>query len=321
MTTLVTGGTGFIGWHLVQRLLDNGKQVRLLVLPDQSIPVEWAGRVEVATGDLTEPSTLRGLAQGVTCVFHLAGEIRQSARFGPVNVEGTRNLLAACAAEGRLRVLHLSSVGVIGPRAAGTYDEDSPCTPRNPYEVSKWQGELIARDFGRQNALQVTIARPTIVFGAKTQGGADSFLNWLWAIKSGRFRFIGSDAGIANYVYVEDVAAACLHLAKRDTAINQVYIIADPTTIGEMVTAVTTHLHVRMPGVWPLWFTYPAAVGLEVVGRIIGRPMPLTRDRVRALISRIDFSGDKLRGEYPFPVGWREGLRRTIMAYQRANLL
>lgn len=321
MTTLVTGGTGFIGWHLVQRLLTAGEQVRLLVLPDQSIPAAWVGRVEVATGDVTQPATLREVAQGVTRVFHLAGEIRQSARFTPVNLAGTRNLLTACAAEGRLRVLHLSSVGVIGPGAAGIYDEDSPCTPRNAYEVSKWQGEQIALDFARQDALQVTVARPTIVFGAKTQGGADSFLSWLRAINNGRFRFIGSGAGIANYVYVEDVAAACIYLAQSDAAINQVYTIADPTTIGEMVTAVTTHLHKPIPGVWPLWVTYPAAVGLEAVARISGRPMPLTRERVRALTSQISFSGDKLCREYPLPVGWREGLRRTITAYQQVNLL
>lgn len=321
--SLVTGGTGFVGRHLVRRLLAEGERVRLLTAPDAPVPAEWESEVEIVSGNLTDRGRLSelGLGDGVDTVFHLAGEIRDPSRFDAVNVEGTRNLLSACAGAGRLRVLHLSSVGVIGARRPGVYDETSPCDPREPYEVSKLEGEKIALEFAAAGRLRVTVARPAIVFGPKPNAQADSFLGWMRAIAQGRFRFMGVGDGIANYVYVEDVAAICMALARSEHAVGEIYSLVDPCTIREFVSAAATCLMVPVPGSVPSWTMHAAASAFEVLVRLTRRPVPLTRARVRALASRISYSPDKVRREYAFPVGWKEGICRTLAAYRAASLV
>ena len=321
MITLVTGGTGFVGWYVVQRLLAAGYSLRLLAQPEQPIVSEWRERVDVIRGDLTDLHKLPGLLSGVSTVVHLAGEVRQAERFTSVNVQGTQQLLAACAAAGNLRVVHLSSVGVIGAKRPGVYTEDSVCHPRNAYEFSKFQGEQIAREHIRNNTLRMTVLRPTIVFGAHTRGSADSFLSWLRSINSGRFRFVGSGTGAANYVYVDDVAATVAAVLERDETIGEVYHVADPTTIGDLVAQIVQDLHVNPPGRLPTPIGYAAALTFEGVGRVLRRAMPLTVARVRALTSHTIYSGDKLQASLSFPVGWRVGVTQTIEDYRRVGLL
>jgi len=321
VTTLITGATGFVGRPIVDYLIADGETVRVLIPPGLVVPHEWRDRVSVSVGELRDPDSLPPAVRGVTAVYHLAGELRDSTHFTSVNVEGTRNLLAASAEEGRVRVLHMSSVGVIGARRRGEYDEDSACQPRSPYEVSKLRGEEIARDFGRRGDLAVTVVRPTIVFGPRLEGPSDSFLSWLRAIKLGRFRFVGSAPAVANYVFVEDVAAACVHLARAYEAVGETYHIADPCTIEELVLEAARVLGVEAPGRLPRAAAYGAAAACEALGSALRFAPPLTLGRVRALTSSVKFSGEKLRRAFQLPFGWREGVRRTVQAYQRAGRL
>ncbi len=319
--TLVTGATGFVGRPVVDRLLAGGDRVRVLIPAGVRMPPAWHDRVEVSAGDLREPESLRSAVRGAEVVYHLAGEIRDRRQFRSVNIEGTRNLLAACVAEGCLRVLHMSSVGVIGARRGGVYDEQSPCAPQGPYEISKLGGEEIARGFGAAGDLRVTIVRPTIVFGPRLEGPADSFLSWLGAIKRGRFRFVGRAPAAANYVFVEDVVAACVQLAQSSDTVGQTYHIADPCTIEELVLCAARVLRVPKPGRMPLIAAWGAAAAFEAVGKVVRVVPPLTLGRVRALTSRVTFSGEKLKKIVHLPIGWRDGVARTADAYTRAGRL
>ena len=318
---LVTGATGFIGRYVVERLLADREAVRILIPRSASVPDEWQGQVECTVGDLSDLARLTLAVSGTTAVYHLAGEIRNSQLFTAVNVEGTQNLLNACVAEGQPRVLHVSSVGVIGAQRSGTYDERSACQPRNSYEASKWQGEQIAREFQQRRLLRVTVVRPTIVFGPRVLGPADSFLSWLRAVQRGRFRHIGSGSGFANYVYVEDVAAACVALMQRDDTVGEVYHVADPTTVGELVTQMARCLNAPQPDSLPAPIGYLGACALSFVGCLARRPMPLTINRVRALTSRIRFNSEKLRAVMTLPVGWQQGVARTVAHYREIGLL
>ena len=321
MTILVTGATGFVGWHLVNRLLADGEAVRILVPPDVTVPAGWQGRVDVAVGDLTVRESLPPAVNGASVVYHLAAEIRNAARFTAVNVDGTRALLSACALRGPIRLIHMSSVGVIGARRAGQYNETSACHPRQPYEISKWQSEQIALEHGRRGPLRVTVARPTNIFGARLVGPNDSLLSWLRAIKHHRFRFIGSGDTVANYVYVEDVAASCVYLAHADDTVGETYHVADPCTIRGLVAYAAQLMGAPLPSNVPLTLAYAAAAGLELAGRVGRFAPPLTFNRVQALTSHRLFSGDRLQCRFRLPVGWREGLRRTIEAYTQHGLL
>jgi nucleoside-diphosphate-sugar epimerase len=141
------------------------------------------------------------------------------------------------------------------------------------------------------------------------------------AIAGGRFCLIGSGDAFANYVYVEDVVESCVHLTQDDEAVGEVYHIADPATMKGFVGRAAELLGVRMPAGVPEWAAYALAIAAEGIGRVGRFTPPLTVNRVRALTSRVVFGGDKLARSLVLPVGWREGLRRTILAYRQMELL
>lgn len=322
MLTLVTGATGFIGRHLAQRLLESRQPVTILTRDRSRVPLEWRNRVNVAIGDLRDKETLKPAFEGVSVLYHLAGEIRDPALFRPVNEQGVRVLLETADHAGVAKVIHLSSVGVIGAKGRGVVTEDNPCEPKNEYERSKYAGERIVLEWAERGRFQAVVVRPTTVFG-EGKRGRDSLLEWLRAIQQGRFVFIGAK-GIANYVYVEDVVDACIQLAGKPYGLTGPYIVADPTTIHEFVAAGVVALGVSMPRITvPVWLAYALAAGLQTANRVLGTQAPLTVSRVQALTSEFVFSGRRLYDTYGVQprIGFREGLIRTVRWYRDMGML
>jgi len=320
----VTGGTGFIGRHLVAGLVECGAQIRVLTRRPEMVRQLWPkGDVEPWLGDLIVPETLRGFVSNVQIIYHLAGEIRDPNRFHIVNVMGTKNLLEACYDQKLTRFVYLSSAGVIGASGAGVVNESTPCHPKNAYERSKYAGEQMVLTAFTKFQLPITVIRPTIVFGEGSNRDRDSLVAWLAAIQRGWFRFLGAGDAVANYIYVRDVVKASLLLAEDEKAIGEVYIVSDSCSLRDFVGAAAELLGVGMPGNMPAWIAYALAMGFEGIGRLFQIPVPLTLSRVRALTTQVVYSSEKLRREIGFSpaVGWREGLRRTIEWYRRNKLL
>lgn len=170
----VTGGDGFVGRHLIRQLAARGVQVRALTRSgaaaardDLPRPVEWV------TGDLLQPAAWREQLRGCDIVFHLAAYYSprpQDARqMHAVNVTGTRNVLEAAAAAGVERVVHTSTVGVVGRPADGSLpNEDTPFNlwrTGSEYVRSKWLGEAAALLWNRRG-LAVVVVQPTAPVGA-----------------------------------------------------------------------------------------------------------------------------------------------------------
>lgn len=318
---LVTGATGLIGRPLVASLLAEGADVRILTRGGRALPAGWQGRVDVRIGDITEAGSLGAALAGCGGLFHLAGELRDPARFEAVNTEGTRHLLEAARSAGLDHVVHMSSVGVMGVEAPGPVDEGAACHPRNGYEVSKLAAEEFARAWGESAGVPVAALRPTIVFGERTGDGPDSFLSLLRAVAAGRFRLVGRSS-VANYVYADDVAAACRAAAARRA--NGVFIVADPCPFARFAAAAAGALGAPPPGrALPRPAAYAIAAVLEAAGAVAGRPVPLTRARVRALSTRTEFRSSRIEAALGWTpaIGWREGLSRTVEAYRRAGKL
>ena len=160
MKVLVTGGTGFIGSHLVPRLRNEGFDVRLLARR----PGAASEGIEPVPGSVTEPDAVRRAVEGVDAVVHLVAIIaeRGSQTFEAVNAGGTRNVVEAMEAAGVRRLVHQSALGV-GP------DE------RFPYLRSKWLGEEAVR----ASSLDWTILRPSVLFG----DGAGFFRPIMWSLR------------------------------------------------------------------------------------------------------------------------------------------
>jgi nucleoside-diphosphate-sugar epimerase len=277
--------------------------------------------VDVRVGDVTDGSSLAAALAGCGTLFHLAGELRDPAQFTAVNAEGTRTLLEAARAAGIAHVVHMSSAGVMGIETPGPADESAACHPRTLYEASKYAGERHALEWSARTGVPVAALRPTIVFGARTGDGPDSFLALLRAIGSGRFRFIGRSA-VANYVYADDVAAASL--AAADRRASGVFIVADACPLTDFVAAAASALGVAPPRrSLPRPAAYALATLLEAAGAAAGRAVPLTRARVRALSTRTEFRSIRIGAALGWApaVGYRDGLRRTVAAYRAAGRL
>jgi dihydroflavonol-4-reductase len=172
MTTLVTGGTGFIGAHLVRALLARGEGVRCLARRGSRRDNLEGLDVEIVTGDLCDASTLGPAVAGCDAVYHCAADYRLYARdpreLYAVNVEGTRCLLRAAAEAGARRIVYTSSVGALGLGENGTPGtETTPVTLERMighYKRSKFQGERVAEQLATEGA-PIVIVNPSTPVG------------------------------------------------------------------------------------------------------------------------------------------------------------
>ena len=318
----VTGASGFIGRHLVERLVALGSKPELITRNPRRVSELWGNKVSVIQGDLRQPGDI--ITKETDLVFHLAGEIREPAQFWKTNVEGTARLLDLCLQRGVKKFIYLSSVGVMGIERPGVVDETGPCTPRNDYERSKLEAERLVLEAHTKHGLEVVILRPSIVYGSGKSQERDSFLSLIRSIHKGSFRHIGSDKSIYNIVYVGDVVEALLHLALNNTgARNNIFIINDSLEWGDFVEAVQAVLgQERKVSAIPQALALSLAFACEGA-KLVGVKLPFSLSRYKALTSRTIFSSERIKRElgFRFAFGNREGLKMTLGYYQKNNLL
>lgn len=166
--TLVTGASGFLGWHVAHTLAARGHKVRALVRPTSKLQDL---DVEPITGDLRDAASLERAVAGCKLVFHVAADYRLWSRHPQElydsNVGGTRNLLTAAQKAGVERFVYTSTVGCIGVPTNGVGDEDQPCRLEEmsgDYKRSKFQAEQVALEFAR-GGFPVVIVNPTAPIG------------------------------------------------------------------------------------------------------------------------------------------------------------
>jgi len=174
-TALVTGATGQVGHHVIQRLQRDGWEVRALVRDAARAGALSRAGVTLATGDVLEPTGLGRAARGCDVVFHTAAAITPRGgweAYSRPNVEGTRNMIAAAAAA-HARLVHVSSVAVYGAAeryeaGAGSVTEDTPLAPLGDdawYARSKRESEALVLDAHRAGELWATAVRPDVIYG------------------------------------------------------------------------------------------------------------------------------------------------------------
>ncbi len=167
--TLVTGATGFVGWHVARKLLERGRPVRVLVRDENRLR-ELDG-VEVYPGDLRDPGSVARAVAGCEVVYHIAADYRLWTRDADemyrTNVDGTRNVLEAARKAGVDRVVYTSTVGCIGIPKGGIGNERTPVTLADmagAYKRSKFLAEQVALEFAA-GGLPVVIVNPTAPVG------------------------------------------------------------------------------------------------------------------------------------------------------------
>lgn len=221
----VTGGTGFIGGRLVERLvLECNARVRVLVRNFARASRIARFPVDMVHGDVTEPGDVEEAVSECDIVFHCAWEIQESESMERrVNVQGTRNVLEAALHAGVKRVVHLSTVLVYGATADGDLDETTPCDPDNAYAKSNLETEKIALSYTEGFGLPVVVLQPTIVYGPFGRAWTVGVLKQL---KKGRTILVNGGDGLCNAVYIDDMVSAILLGAMKDKAVGEIFLIS-----------------------------------------------------------------------------------------------
>jgi dihydroflavonol-4-reductase len=217
--TLVTGASGFVGWHVARLLTERGHRVRALLRPGSQIPeLDIETGIETVIGDLRDPASLERAAAGCGLVFHVAADYRLWSKdpreMYRSNVDGVRNMLQAARSAGVERVVYTSTVGCIGVPDGGIGDESQPCSigeMAGDYKRSKFQGEQVALDFAK-SGFPVVIVNPTAPMGDHDFKPTPTGQIVADFLRGAMPAFV--DTGL-NIVHVRDVAAgqllACEH--------------------------------------------------------------------------------------------------------------
>ena len=238
-TLLVTGGAGFIGSHLVERLAREGHEVRALdnlATGKRENLTGIAGRVTLIEGDIRDAAAVKEAVRGVEVVFHEAalGSVPRSlndpATTNAVNVTGTLNVLIAAKDAGVRRVVYASSSSVYGDSKEFPQREDHPARPISPYAVSKLAGENYAVAFAKSLGLETVALRYFNVFGPRqdpTSIYAAVIPLFIAALREGRPLTIQGDGEQSrDFTYVANVVAANLLAARAAGVSGEVFNVA-----------------------------------------------------------------------------------------------
>jgi len=317
---LVTGATGFVGGHLVERLLGEGMSVTCLVRETSDTSVLAGLGVELRTAALDDADSLREAVGGFDYVFHSAGltRARKRAPYFAVNAGGTARLADAVLAAGEppRRFVYVSSLAAAGPApsAAPLTEEDEP-RPRDHYGASKLAGER--ETLARADRMPVTIVRPPAVYGPRDTNFLPLFRT---ALKLGRVPVVGRPTKQVAFVYVTDLAEGILRAAQREEAAGRTYFIGSGVhTMTEVAEAVCGALEMptkrlRLP-------TLAARIAGEVgqlKWALTGKPQIVSRRKVRDMLQPYwTCSWARAREElgYQQAVTLKEGMKRTARWY------
>ena len=321
---LVTGGTGFIGRHLCRFLLAEGCRVRVLCREASGLG-DLGGAVETAIGDVTTPATLPAALAGADTVFHLASALGATPvgpqGFFAVNAEGTTHVLDAARTAGTRRIVHCSSVGVLGNIQGPPAAEDAPLRPEDDYERSKARGEEIAREQAAAG-LPVVIARPGWAYGP----GDRRTFKLIYAIAKRRFFFVGDGTTREHPVFIDDLTAGLARCRTADIAPGEIITIAgdEIVTIEDLCGRIARAIGVPLSRLHVPREPLRTLAGLmEAAFKIIGRDAPLTRPKVDFFLKHRAYDITKARRLLNFAPQVRldEGLPRTIAWYRKQGWL
>lgn len=322
MLTLVTGATGFIGSHLVDQLIADGRKIRCLARPNSNFARLNKSSVELFYGDLTDPNSLRGIEKDVDSVFHLAAIARPMAiekrMYFKVNTEGTKNLLERFKKKEIKKFILMSSISAIGPSRDGNpLDETALAKPIDIYGQSKLLAEKTAFDFIKNSGMPIVILRPPMIFGPRDF----EMLKLFKMVKKGFFPICGSKHGHFEFCYVGNLAQACL-LAEKKGTIGEIYHVSNGQsyTLREVLKAISEAEQVNLsPFCFPNFLMAAGGLSMELLGKIFNFHPPFSMNTVKWMSANFwisDMSKIKKELNYLPKYSLEEGIIKTVKWYQ-----
>jgi nucleoside-diphosphate-sugar epimerase len=327
---LITGGSGFIGSHIVEELIRKGYQVRCLVRRKESaqrllnsihVPSSPERYVEFVYGDVTK-EVPKYVFRDVAVVLHLAASIETGYHQNydilyETNVMGTKRVAeAALVSESLNNFIYFSSMAAIGIRnLESLVTEDIECKPDTPYGKTKYEAELLLKKFWHENGLPVTILRLPTVYGPREPY---NFTKLVKAVKSRKFVFIGNGENLTSVLYVKNLSHEIdkfFQLKGR----GEVYHLADaePISWKKLIGYISEALGIRPLNIHiPVSLAKVAALAFEMPAKVLRREPPLHRGRVKTLTSNFAFSIEKAMKEVVYSTHYSKliGIKETVFS-------
>jgi len=322
----VTGGTGFIGSHLVEALLQRGVQVRCLLRKRNDLKWLTGLPIEAAFGDCGDSSSLAEAVREVDQIFHLAGVTKavEEATYFEVNAFGTERLIRACLKNnGRIqKFIYLSSQAAAGPcRNGDKKRETDSCEPVSAYGRSKRKGEELALAFIHE--IPLLILRPCAVYGPRER---DIYAFFKLLSRRIKPSFSGEDQHM-SLCYVQDIVEAILLAAQSREPSGEIFFLSDGQDyameeVGDVFAQVmgVSAFSIRIPE----WTMMSVASFSEYFSKLSRRPPLLSKGKVEEMLQRnwvCDITKARTALGFEPVIPLRQGAELTYQWYKREKWL
>ena len=323
---LVTGATGFTGFNLAKRLANEGEEVvGLDIQKGYGEELEKLG-VEIILGSVNDRELVDKLLQGVDYIHHVAAAFREinlpKQVYWDANVESNRLLIETAEKHGIKKYILTSTCGVHGHITDPPANENAPIKPRDYYQVTKYEGEKLAKELCAKYEIPFVVVRPAGIYGP----GDTRMLRMFKLINSGKFFMIGSGESHYHLVYIDNLVDAYLLCTEKKEAIGQTYLIADGEcyTLNKLAAIIASTLETSIPRwhlpVWPFW---AAGYLCEAICTPFRIEPPIFRRRVDFFVSERYFNISKAKQEigYEPKIDVKTGVKLTSEWYKERGYL
>ena len=318
MKIAITGAKGFLGRHLVNRLLKNGHSVSILTR-DNTNDIKIEG-LEVIIGDISEENSLLKLTKNAEIVCNLAAELTNEDKMTSTNYLGTKLLFEQSLKSGVRSFIQLSSVGVYGAVTDIT-SEEQELAPLNKYEISKSLADKWLLENFREGT-NLIILRPSIIFGSDMKNShLKELIN---RIKANSYFFIGKKDYYVNYIYYENVLDSIETLINDISEYNyaRIYNLNISDSLESFISSITDALNMeRVRRRLPRLLVYLIVLVFNLINRITGLQFPFTLNRYKSLTSSAIYDSSKFFQDYGmtnnFRISNKEGIEKCIMEWNK----
>ncbi|HET7867992.1 MAG TPA: NAD-dependent epimerase/dehydratase family protein [Burkholderiaceae bacterium] len=289
-TCLVSGGSGFVGGRLIERLVAKGWQVRALARSEKAMTIVRKRGAQAVPGSLDDTASLARACAGCDVVIHVAAHFKlwgDAAEFERSNVEGTANLLQAAEAASVRRFVQLGAAAVVmGDLTPMLHvDESLPRQERAwaPYSASKARSEALVLGANLPGRFETVVVRPPMIWGA----GMPTLEHMIETVKAGQFRWVGDGSQAMSTAHVDNVCHA-LELAVERGRGGEAYFVSDAadSTLREVISGLLRTRSIDPPRTSaPLPVAWLMASAMEWIWRTFSRPgePPITRQMLRLI--------------------------------------
>lgn len=302
---VITGASGFIGQHLLEDLLPLGYRITIITRdPNKNVRIK-SNKINIIKADLNDQESLVKAFDGADVVVNLAAELRQLNVIERTNIDGTHHLVHALKMNNVKQLIHLSSVGVVGMQYSIDpicVTDESNCDPKNEYERTKLESEKILLKASNDDGFNLSILRPTNVFGEFHPKKA---LFQLYNKLINSSYFITTKDAVVNYVYVKDVTAVIINAIQNPVS-NGIYTIGSPMPLKDFVCkmAAVAGKNIKVIYLPKLLFTVINLFGIV---------------KLKALSNAVSYSDAKLLKLLNYPFGIDNGLKRIYDHFYKSG--